>query len=38
MTHIPSFVKIGTCAEGVLRICHSNWKGCNVGITDERYL
>jgi hypothetical protein len=38
MIYIPSLMKIGRGAEGILRLCHSNLKSCNVGITDGRYL
>jgi hypothetical protein len=31
-------MKIGTGAEGILRFCLSNLKGCNVGITDRKDL
>jgi hypothetical protein len=34
MIYIPSFMKTGTCIEAILRFCLSNFKGCNVGITD----
>jgi hypothetical protein len=37
MIYIPSFM-IGTGAEGMLRFCLSSLRGCNVRITDERYL
>jgi hypothetical protein len=34
MIYLPSFVKIGTGVQAILRFCLSNLKGCNVGITD----
>jgi hypothetical protein len=34
MIYIPSFMKIGTDIEGILRFCFSNLKGCNIGVTD----
>jgi hypothetical protein len=34
MVYIPSLMKIGKGAEGILRFCISNLKGCNVGITE----
>jgi hypothetical protein len=36
MIYIPSFIKISTDIEGILRFCLSNQRGCNVGITDGR--
>jgi hypothetical protein len=30
---IPSFMKISTDVEGILRFCLSHLKGCNVGRT-----
>jgi hypothetical protein len=36
--YIPSFMKICTGVEGILRLCLSNLKGCNVFITDGRDL
>jgi uncharacterized protein YraI len=36
MTNLPSFMKIGTGIQAILRFCLSNLKGCNVGITDGR--
>jgi hypothetical protein len=38
MTYIPSFMKIFTDIEGILRFCLSNLKDSNVGITDDRGL
>jgi hypothetical protein len=38
MLYIPSFMKVGTCFEGILRFCLRNLKCCNVGITDDRDL
>jgi hypothetical protein len=29
-------MKIGTFAQAMLRFCHRNLKGCNVGITDGK--
>jgi hypothetical protein len=36
MVYIPSFMKIGTSVEAILRFCLRNLKGCNVCITDRR--
>jgi hypothetical protein len=37
MMYIPSFMKIGTGIEAILRFC-LNWEGYIVGITDEKDL
>jgi hypothetical protein len=36
MIYIASFMKIGTSVQAILRFSLSNFKGCNVGITDGR--
>jgi hypothetical protein len=38
MMYIPSFMKIGNGAEGILGVCLCNLNGFNVGITDGRDL
>jgi hypothetical protein len=38
MIYLPSFIKIGTGVQAILRFCFSYLKGCNVGITDGRDL
>jgi hypothetical protein len=38
MIYLPSFIKIVTGVEGILRFCISNLKGCNIGITGRRDL
>jgi hypothetical protein len=38
MIHIPSFMKIGTGVQAILRFCLRNLQGCDVGITDGRDL
>jgi hypothetical protein len=38
MTYLPSFIKIGSGIQAILRVCLRNLKGCNVGITDGRDL
>jgi hypothetical protein len=38
MIYIPSFIKVGTSVQAILRFCLRNLRGCNVGITDGRYL
>jgi hypothetical protein len=38
MICVPSFIKIGTGVQAILRFCFRNLRGCNVGITDERDL
>jgi hypothetical protein len=35
---LPSFIKIGTGVQAILKFCLSNLNGCNVGITDEKGL
>jgi hypothetical protein len=34
MIYIPSFVKIGTSIQAILRFCLRDLRGCNVGTTD----
>jgi hypothetical protein len=36
MIYLPSFVKIGTGVQAILRSCLRNLRGCDVGITDGR--
>jgi hypothetical protein len=36
MIYVPSFMKIGTGVQAVLRLLLGNLRGCNVGITDWR--
>jgi hypothetical protein len=36
MIHKPSFMKIGTGVEGILKFYPSNLEGCNVYIIDGR--
>jgi uncharacterized protein YraI len=38
MIYLPSFLKIDTGVQAILRLCLRNLKGCNVGITDRRGL
>jgi hypothetical protein len=38
MIYIPSFMKIGTGIQAMLRFCLSNLRGCNVGITDGGFM
>jgi hypothetical protein len=38
MIYIPSFMKIGTGVQAILRFCLRRLRGCNVGITDGRDL
>jgi hypothetical protein len=39
MIYLPSFMKIGTGVQAILRLlCLRNLRGCNVGITDRRDL
>jgi hypothetical protein len=38
MTYLPSFMKIGTGVQGILRFRLSNLNGCNAGFTDGRDL
>jgi hypothetical protein len=37
-TYLPSFMKIGTRIQVILRFCLRNLRGCNVGISDGRDL
>jgi hypothetical protein len=36
MIHLPSFVKIDTGIQEILRFYFSNLNGCSVGITDGK--
>jgi hypothetical protein len=36
MTYIPSFMKIGTGVQAILRLFLRNLRGCNIGITEGR--
>jgi hypothetical protein len=36
--YLPSFMKIATGVQAILRFCLRNLRGCNVGITDEKDL
>jgi hypothetical protein len=38
MIFLASFMKIGTGVQAILRVCFSNLKCCNIGITDGRDL
>jgi hypothetical protein len=38
MKYIRSFMKIGAGVQAVLRFYLRKMRGCNVGITDGRYL
>jgi uncharacterized protein YraI len=38
MIYLPSFMKIATGVQAVLRFCLRNVKGCNLGITVGRDL
>jgi hypothetical protein len=38
MIYLPSFIKIDTGLQAILRFCVRNLTGCNVGITDGRDL
>jgi hypothetical protein len=38
MIYLSSFMKIGTGVQAILRFCLRNLRGCNVGITDGKYL
>jgi hypothetical protein len=38
MIQIPSFMKIGAGVQTVFRLCLTNLRGCNVGITNGRDL
>jgi hypothetical protein len=35
MIYTPSFMKIGTGVQAILRFCLSNLRGCEVGITER---
>jgi hypothetical protein len=35
MIYVPSFMKIGTGVQAILRFCLRNLRGHNIGITDE---
>jgi hypothetical protein len=34
MIHVPSFIKVGTGVQAILRRFLINLRGCNIGITD----
>jgi hypothetical protein len=34
MIYLPSFMKIATGVQAILRFCLKNLEGCNVGITE----
>jgi hypothetical protein len=36
MKFLPSFMKIGTGVQAILRFCINNLNDCNVGITDRK--
>jgi hypothetical protein len=36
MTHLPSFMKIGTWIQAILRCSVRNLRGCDVGITNGK--
>jgi hypothetical protein len=36
--YLPNFLKVGTCFQAIIRVCLSNFRGRNVGITDGRGL
>jgi hypothetical protein len=36
MIYVPSFMKIGTGVQAILRFGLRNFRGCNVGFTDGR--
>jgi hypothetical protein len=36
--YMPSFMKIGTGLQAILKLSLRNLRGCNVGITVEMYL
>jgi hypothetical protein len=36
MIYVPSFMKIGTGVQVILRCCLRNFRGCNVDITYRR--
>jgi hypothetical protein len=38
MICLPSFMKIGTGGQAILKFCLRNLRSCNVGITDGRDL
>jgi hypothetical protein len=38
MIYIPSFMKTGEGVQAILRFCLGNSRGCNVGVTDGKYL
>jgi hypothetical protein len=38
MIYIPSFRKIGTGIQAILRFCLRNLRSCNVGISDGKDL
>jgi uncharacterized protein YraI len=38
MIYIPSFMKIVTGVQAILRFCLRNLRGCNVGFTDGKDL
>jgi hypothetical protein len=38
MIYLPSFMKIGTGVQAILRFCLRNLRVCNVGITDGKDL
>jgi hypothetical protein len=38
MIFVPSFMKISTRVQAILRPCLSNLNGCNVGINDVKEL
>jgi hypothetical protein len=38
MIHIPSLMKIGAGVQAIIRVCLSNFRGCNFRITDRRDL
>jgi hypothetical protein len=35
---LPSFIKIGTAVQAILRFCFKYFTGCDVDITDARDL
>jgi hypothetical protein len=37
MIYLPSFMKIGTGVQEILRVCLRNVRNCNVGITHGRH-
>jgi hypothetical protein len=36
MIHVPSFMKIDTGVQAMLKLYLRNIRGCNVGITDRK--